>query len=59
MDKKIVLGSGKLYYDDNLTETSPGVYTIPADAQIETSERLLGWIKGGPTLEYTPEFYST
>lgn len=59
MDKKIVLGSGKLYYDDNLTETSPGVYTIPADTQIEQDTSLLGWIKGGATLEYTPEFYST
>ena len=59
MDKKIVLGSGKLYYDDNLTETSPGIYTIPADTQIEQETSLLGWIKGGATLEYTPEFYST
>ena len=59
MEKKIVLGSGKLYYDDNLTETSPGVYTIPADTQIEQDTSLLGWIKGGATLEYTPEFYST
>ena len=50
MDKKIVLGSGKLYYDDNLTETSPGVYTIPADTQIEQDTSLLGWIKGGATL---------
>ena len=59
MEKKIVLGSGKLYYDDSITETSPGVYQIPADEAIEVSEGLLGWIKGGATLEYTPEFYST
>ena len=52
MEKKITLGSGKLYCvaftDGN---------TIPDDATIETDTNLLGLIKGGATLTYSPEFY--
>lgn len=56
MSDKIVLGSGKLYVDE-VTATG-GVYTIPADAAIETAANLLGYIQGGATLEYTPTFYT-
>ena len=56
MSDKIVLGSGKLYID-TITATS-GVYTIPADSSIEADAKLLGYIKGGATLEYTPTFYT-
>lgn len=56
MSDKIVLGSGKLYVDE-ITATG-GVYAIPADTSIETSEKLLGYIQGGATLEYTPTFYT-
>ena len=50
MEKRIVLGSGKLYvvaYTDS----------IPEDATLETEQNLLGLISGGATLEYTPPFY--
>ena len=50
MEKRIVLGSGKLYvvaYTD----------TIPEDATIETDTNLIGLIQGGATLTYTPTFY--
>ena len=50
MEKRIVLGSGKLYvvaYTDS----------IPEDATLETEQNLLGLISGGATLEYTPTFY--
>lgn len=50
MEKRIVLGSGKLYvvaYTD----------TIPEDATIETDANLIGLIQGGATLTYTPTFY--
>ena len=57
MEKKIVLGSGKLYYQS--IQGDAGSYLIPSDAEIEQDTALLGWIKGGATLEYTPEFYST
>lgn len=57
MDKKIVLGSGKLYYQPISGDAAS--YLIPADTEIEQDTGLLGWIKGGATLEYTPEFYST
>ena len=57
MDKKIVLGSGKLYYQSISGDAES--YLIPSDAEIEKDTGLLGWIKGGATLEYTPEFYST
>ena len=56
MSDKIVLGSGKLYID-SVTATS-GVYTIPADTSIEAASKLLGYIQGGATLEYTPTFYT-
>lgn len=50
--EKIVLGSGKLY----LTEMDSGL--IPADASIETESNVLGYIQGGATLEYKPEYYT-
>lgn len=49
--KRIILGSGKLY----ATEFTGN--TIPEDTVIETPANRLGHIKGGATLEYTPEFY--
>ena len=55
MSNKIVLGSGKLYV--TTVTGSVGNYTIPADNAFETSANLLGYIQGGATLEYTPEFY--
>jgi len=55
MSNKIVLGSGKLYVT-TATKSADG-YTIPADSTLETSANLLGYIQGGATLEYTPEFY--
>lgn len=56
MAERIVLGSGKLYVA-TISATS-GVYTIPADGTIEASANLLGYIKGGATLEYTPTYYT-
>ena len=56
MAERIVLGSGKLYVAT--ISATAGVYTIPADNVIETSANLLGYIKGGATLEYTPEYYT-
>ena len=56
MSEKIVLGSGKLYVDE-ITATG-GVYTVPADTVIEAEGKLLGYIQGGATLEYTPTFYT-
>ena len=47
---KIVLGSGKLYVDEFTG-------TLPADAEIEAEGKLLGYIQGGATLNYTPTFY--
>lgn len=55
MSNKIVLGSGKLYVAE--ASGSVGNFTIPADNVIEASSNLLGYIQGGATLEYTPEFY--
>ena len=56
MTERIVLGSGKLYVT---TATFSGGYaTIPADNAIEVASNLLGYIKGGATLEYTPNYYS-
>lgn len=49
--KRIVLGSGKLYIAEFDGETVPDTDTICVD------NNLLGYIKGGATLEYTPEFY--
>ena len=52
-DKDVItLGSGKLYV--MLYDAEDG---IPEDATIETEENRIGWIKGGATLTYTPEFY--
>ena len=47
---KIVLGSGKLYVDEFTGE-------LPEDAAIEVEAKLLGYIQGGATLNYTPTFY--
>lgn len=54
--ERIVLGSGKLYCVA-ATKTD-GVYTIPADTTLETDANLLGYIQGGATIEYSPEFYT-
>lgn len=48
----ITLGSGKLYAVLLADET------IPENAEIEKAENLLGLIKGGAELEYTPETYT-
>lgn len=56
MSNRIVLGSGQLYVSE--VTASNGVYTIPADATLETEGNRLGYIQGGATLEYTPEFYT-
>lgn len=53
---RIVLGSGKLYVAT--ISATAGVYSIPADNVIEASTNLLGYIKGGATLEYTPTYYT-
>ena len=49
-DKKIVLGSGKLYVVAYTNE-------VPVDSVIETEDNLIGYIQGGATLTYTPSFY--
>ena len=54
--ERIVLGSGKLYV--TTATISSGVYSVPADNTIEVAANLLGYIKGGATLEYTPTFYT-
>lgn len=51
-NKKIVLGSGKLYVAEYTT-------TIPDNATIETDANLLGLISGGASIKYTPKFYET
>jgi len=51
-EKKIVLGSGKLY----VAEFSD---TIPDNTSIETDANLLGLISGGATISYSPKFYET
>jgi len=51
LEKKIILGSGKLYTVEFTGE-------IPADATIEVDGNLLGAITGGATLDYKPEFYN-
>lgn len=48
--EKVVLGSGILYYSVFDGE-------IPEDATIETQSNILGYVKGGATLEYKPEYY--
>ncbi|TFI13723.1 hypothetical protein E4P35_11010 [Thiopseudomonas sp. 4R-3cl] len=47
----ITLGSGKLYA---LKHTGQ---VIPPNTTLEVNSNLLGYIKGGAELEYTPEFY--
>lgn len=49
--EKIVLGSGKLY----MTEWDG--LAIPDNATLEVDTNLLGLIKGGANLAYTPTFY--
>ena len=49
--KRITLGSGKLYIDEWDGSTLPDTDEICVDAN------LLGYIKGGATLAYTPTFY--
>lgn len=51
LNKKIVLGSGKLYCVEFTN-------TIPDDKTLETDENILGLISGGATLSYEPEFYT-
>lgn len=56
MDKKsIVLGSGYLY----CVEFEGTEKEIPDNETLETSENLLGYIKGGASIEYNPSFYET
>lgn len=51
-DKEVItLGSGKLY----ITEYEDA---IPTDVLLETSDNLIGYISGGASLQYTPEFYT-
>ena len=51
MADKITLGSGKLYVVEYTN-------TIPADSTIETNANLIGYIQGGATITYSPEFYT-
>lgn len=51
INKKIVLGSGKLY----ATEFTN---SMPEDSAIESDDNILGLISGGATLTYEPEFYT-
>ena len=48
--ERIVLGSGRLYF-----QAYSG--TVPETSTLCTDANLLGLIKGGATLTYTPEFY--
>ena len=50
--ERIVLGSGKLYIAE--FNSAEG---IPSNAELETEANRAGYIKGGATLEYKPEFY--
>ena len=50
--ENIVLGSGKLYITDYNPATG-----IPEDSTLEVAANRLGLIKGGASLEYTPEEY--
>lgn len=49
-NEKIVLGSGKLYIAE-FTDT------MPEDATLEVEANILGYIQGGATVSYSPEFY--
>ena len=51
-NETITLGSGKLYVQEFSSTTG-----LPEDEDIEVTTNLLGWIKGGATLNYTGEFY--
>lgn len=48
-NKTITLGSGKLY-------VAEFTGTIPENTTLEVEENLLGLIKGGANIAYTPEF---
>lgn len=48
--EKIVLGSGTLYCMEYTG-------TLPDNATIETEDNRLGYIQGGASLEYKPDFY--
>lgn len=50
MDEKIVLGSGTLY----CVEFSD---TLPENNTIEQDTNILGYIKGGASIEYVPTYY--
>lgn len=58
----IPLGSGKIYikvFDDDVKEklkTNKGVLTLLPE--IEKRENIAGWVSGGASLEYKPEFYT-
>lgn len=52
INKKIVLGSGKLY------ATVFDGETIPENTTLEVDTNLLGLISGGATLTYEPEYYT-
>lgn len=51
MSDRIVLGSGLLYIDEFTGD-------LPANADIEQEEKLLGYIQGGASLEYAPSYYT-
>ena len=51
IEKKIVLGSGKLY----ATEFTD---SVPDDEVLEVEDNILGLISGGATLTYEPEYYT-
>lgn len=50
-NETITLGSGTLY-------AMEFGGTIPEDTEIERDENRLAWIKGGASIQYTPEFYT-
>lgn len=49
--KTITLGSGKMYITDFTGK-------IPENSVIETEANIAGYIQGGASLEYSPEFYT-
>lgn len=51
MEKRILLGSGKLYCQEFSG-------TIPEDATIETDTNILGLISGGASIKYEAESYT-
>ena len=51
LNKKIVLGSGKLYAAE-FTDS------IPESTTLEVEDNVLGLISGGATLTYEPEYYT-